>query len=134
MASFEVFKKNRMPSKVQPSVTIQRRGAISLNTAAFEAIGSPSHVELLYDRDERLIGLRSSDEATPHAYLVRGVGQNEATHVVSGKAFLTYYDIPQDVARRWAAEERDGVLVVDLKQPGTEVSGHNSRAHRERSG
>jgi len=27
------------------------------------------------------------------------------------------------------AEERDGMLVIDLKQPGTKVSGHSSRAH-----
>lgn len=127
--AFETFKKNRMPSKGEPAITIQKRGALSLNTAAFEAIGSPEYIELLYDRDERLIGVKGSDENTPHAYTVRGTGKNEATRVVSGKAFLTYYDIPRDVARRWIAEERDGMLVIDLKQPGTEVSGHSSRAH-----
>lgn len=125
---FETFQKNRMPSKGQPAVTIQKRGALSLNNAAFEALGSPSFVELLYDREERLIGLRESDEATSHAYAVRGTGINQATRVVSGKAFLAYYDIPRETARRWIAEERDGMLVIDLKQPGTEVSGHSSRA------
>jgi hypothetical protein len=127
--AFETFQKNRMPSKGQPAITIQKRGALSLNNAAFEAIGSPSFVELLYDREERLIGMRSSDEGTSHAYAVRGTGINQATRVVSGKAFLAYYDIPRDVARRWNAEERDGILIIDLKQPGTEVSGHISRAH-----
>ncbi len=128
--AFEAFQKNRMPSKGQPAVTIQKRGALSLNNAAFEAIGSPSFVELLYDREERLIGIRRSDEDTPHAYAVRGTGINQATRVVSGKAFLTYYEIPRDVARRWNAEERDDMLVIDLKQPGAEVSGHSSRAHQ----
>jgi hypothetical protein len=128
--AFETFKKNRMPAKGEPAITIQRRGALSLNTAAFEAIGSPDYIELLYDRDERLIGIKGSDEDTPHAYMVRGTGKNEATRVVSGKAFLTYYDIPRDVARRWIAEERDDMLVIDLKQPGTEVTGHSSRAHQ----
>ncbi len=127
--AFETFQKNRMPSKGEPAVTIQKRGALSLNNAAFEALGSPSFVELLYDRDERLIGIRRSDEDTSHAYAVRGTGINQATRVVSGKAFLAYYEIPRDVARRWIAEERDGMLVIDLKQPGTEVSGHSSRAH-----
>jgi hypothetical protein len=126
---FEAFKKNRMPSKGQPAITIQKRGALSLNNAAFEAIGSPSFVELLYDREERLIGMRKSDEGTSHAYAVRGTGINQATRVVSGKAFLAYYDIPREVARRWNAEERDGMLIIDLKQPGTEVSGHSSRAN-----
>jgi hypothetical protein len=127
--AFETFQKNRMPSKGQPAVTIQKRGALSLNNAAFEAIGSPSFVELLYDPEERLIGIRRSDETTPHAYAVRSYGKDEATRIVSGKAFLAYYEIPRGVARRWIAEERDGMLVIDLKQPGTEVSGHSSRAH-----
>lgn len=126
---FETFKKNDMPSVGKPAITIQKRGALSLNPAAFEALGSPSHVELLYDRDERLVGIRRAEEATPHAYAVRGVGKNAATRVVSGKAFLSYYGIPRGVARRWTAEERDDMLVIDLKQPGTEVSGHSSRAH-----
>jgi hypothetical protein len=82
----------------------------------------------MYDREEQLIGIRKAPASTPHAYVVRGVGNNRATHVVSGKAFLSYFGIPRDVARRWSAEDRDGLLIVDLKQPGTEVSGHSSRA------
>lgn len=127
---FEEFKRNRMPSTQTPAVTIQKRGALSLNVAAFEALGSPKHVVLFYDRQTKRIGIRKASASTPHAYIVRGVGNNQATHVVSGKAFLSYYDIPRDVARRWPAEMRGDMLVIDLKQPGTEVTGHNSRAHQ----
>ena len=49
---------------------------------------------------------------------------------MSGKAFLSYYGIPRDEARRWSAAMRDDMLVVDLKQPGTDVTGHGSRAHK----
>lgn len=127
---FETFKRHRAPSTREPALTIQKRGALSFNSAAYEALGSPKHVELLYDREERLIGIRKTTAAAAHGYPVRGVGKNEATHVVSGKAFLSFYGIPRDVARRWMAEERDGMLVIDLKQPGTEVTGHGSRAHK----
>jgi hypothetical protein len=126
---FETFKRNRMPSTAQPAVTIQKRGALSLNTAAYEALGSPKHVALLYDRENELMGIQSVSGSAPHAYVVRGVGNNRATHVVSGKAFLSYYGIPRDEARRWIAEIQDDTLVVDLKQPGIEVTGHSSRAH-----
>lgn len=119
-----------MPSTGEPAVTIQKRGALSLNTAAYEALGSPKHVALLYDRDEQLMGMRKVNATTPHAYVVRGVGNNQATHVVSGKAFLSYYEIPRDVARRWTAKVEDDVLVIDLKQPGFEVTGHTNRAHK----
>jgi hypothetical protein len=127
---FETFKRNRMPSTGEPAVTIQKRGALSLNIAAYEAIGSPKHVALLYDRENKLMGIQKTTGTMPHAYLVRGVGNNRATHVVSGKAFLSYYGISRDVARRWIAEMQDDVLVVDLKQPGNEVTGHSSRAHQ----
>src|SRR5689334_25372370 len=119
-----------MPSNQKPAITIQKRGALSLNVAAFEALDSPSYVVLLYDREKKWIGIRSASADTPHAYAVRGVGNNQATHVVSGKAFLSYYGIPRDVARRWLARRRGNLLVIDLKQPGTEVTGHSSRAHQ----
>lgn len=128
--SFEEFKRNRMPSTQEPAVTIQKRGALSLNTAAYEALGSPKHVVLLYDRENELIGIQKASGTTPHAYAVRGVGNNEATRVVSGKAFLSYYGIPRDLARRWIAAMEEDILVIDLKQPGTEVTGHSSRAIR----
>jgi hypothetical protein len=48
----------------------------------------------------------------------------------SGKAFLSYYGIRRDVARRWTAKMQDDILVIDLKQPGFEVTGHSSRARR----
>jgi hypothetical protein len=127
---FEVFKRNHMPSLQKPAVTIQKRGAISLNTAAFEALGEPKHVALLYDRESGRIGIQKVPAATLHSYAVRGVGNNRATHVVSGKAFLSYYGIPRDVARRWIGRMRDDMLVVDLREPGTEVTGHSSRAHQ----
>jgi hypothetical protein len=126
---FETFKRNDMQSTQAPAVTIQKRGALSLNVAAFEALGKPSYVELLYDRENKLIGIQKTSGGTPHAYIVRGVGNNRATHVISGKAFLSYYGIPRDVARRWPATMKKGVLVIDLKQRGIEVTGHSSRAH-----
>ena len=101
---------------------------MSLNTPAYEALDAPEFVELLFDRDEQLIGLRKADSTVPHAYLVRPLGKSGTTHVISGTAFLAYYGVETETARRWIAEERDGMLVLDLKQPGTDVSGHRSRA------
>lgn len=118
-----------MPSTQEPAVTIQKRGALSLNTAAFEALGSPKHVVLRYDRENELVGIQKASAAMPHSYIVRGVGNNRATHVVSGKAFLSYYGIPRDVAIRRVGAMQGDMLVIDLKQPGVEVTGHRSRAH-----
>jgi len=49
--AFEVFDKRQAPLGKAPAVTIQRRGLMSLNRAAYNMINEPSTVELLYDRD-----------------------------------------------------------------------------------
>jgi hypothetical protein len=125
---FEEFMRNRMASTQTPAVTLQKRGALSLNIAAFEALGSPKHVVLLYDREKKCIGIRKASAATPHAYVVRGVGNNQAMHVVAGKAFLSYYGSPRDVARRWPAKTR-GNIGRRPQAAGNRVTGHSSRAH-----
>jgi hypothetical protein len=124
---FETFKRQRVPVTSEPAITIQKRGAISMNGPAYNALQSPDHLELLYDRDEQLIGMRKVDSTVPHAYIVRPLGKSGTTHLVSGNAFMAYYGIETGTAKRWIAEMRDDTLVVDLKQPGIEVTGNRSR-------
>ena len=126
---FEVFHRQRAPVTDDPTVTIQKRGNISINVPAYIALGSPQSVELLYDRDERLIAIRKVDPSAPSAYVMRPLAarrktpQPPSSYLVSGIAFTSYYAIPTDVARRWIAHvAEDDMLVVDLKEPGTEVT------------
>lgn len=123
MSGFEVFTKRMVPLAKQPYVTIQRRGVISLNAAAHAAIGSPEAIELLYDRDERLVGLRAVDATAEHAYPIRGqAGKPSGPFMVSGTAFVRHYGIDTSASRRWLGSAEDGLLVIDLKQPGTVVT------------
>jgi hypothetical protein len=126
---FETFKRQRAPITDEPAITIQKRGAISINPPAYELLGEPSHLELLYDREERLIGLRKVESTVPHAYMVRPLGKSGTTHLVSGRAFLAWYGIELGTAHRWIARMQDDTLIVDLKQPGIEVTGNRSRDH-----
>lgn len=125
--AFETFKRQRAPLTTEPAVTIQKRGTFSLNAPAFEALGSPEYLELLFDRDERLIGLRGADSNVSHAYLVRPLGKGGTTQMVSGTAFLAYYGIQFDTARRWIARRHEDMLVIDLKEPGVEVTGSRTK-------
>lgn len=68
---FEVFDKRMTPMAKAPSVTIQKRGVISLNKAAHQLIDSAQTVELLFDPDRRVVALRPADDSSPHAYAVR---------------------------------------------------------------
>lgn len=131
--AFETFKRQRAPVTQEPAITIQKRGTLSGNRPAYEALDSPEAVELLFDRDERLIGIRKADPSTEHAYVVRPLGKG-STWMVSGTAFVAYYGIDTEVARRWTAQVEDDVLVVDLKQPGAEVTSNRTRKSTKERG
>lgn len=127
MPNFEVFTRRSRPVVKQPSVAIQRRGNFSINRAAYELLGEPEAVELLFDRTERIMGMRPIDPSTPHAYPVRKQ-PNSASYLVAGNAFTQFYNIPIGTTRRFDAAVIDGVLAVDLKTEGHEIITHRGRA------
>jgi hypothetical protein len=126
---FELFTGQR-PVVREPAVTIQKKGAISLNRAAYEALESPEVAELLFDPVERKIGIRKADLSSPHAVPVRPLGERGSSWLISGRSFALYYGIPIDSARRWLARPVDNMLVIDLEEPGTDVSGPRHRARQ----
>ncbi|HTA33713.1 MAG TPA: hypothetical protein VK721_09835 [Solirubrobacteraceae bacterium] len=120
--TFDVFQKQRQPATTEPAVTIQKRGAFSLNAPAYAMLGSPKAVELLYDRAESLVGIRPALLESANAYPVRQVTKGSSSYLVTGTAFANYYGIKLGVARRWLGRIRDGMLVIDLKEPGVVVT------------
>lgn len=121
---FETFTRQRRAGR-QPFVTMQKKGVISLNGAAFEALGSPESVELLYDPDARLVGLRKVDSSVEHAYQVRAPVENHATYLISGAAFVSYYEIDNSESVRRAARIEGDLLIIDLNDPGAEPRTEN---------
>ena len=129
--SFETFKRQRAPLTLEAAVTIQKRGTISLNAPAYSALGDPHTVEFLWDHEQRLMGLRKVDVSTDHGYAVRALGKSGRTFLISGAAFTTYYGIETDVARRYIGQMDDDMLVLDLKEPGTEVTSNRNQPKRQ---
>jgi len=118
---FDVFDRSSAPSPSVPTLTIQRRGMLSLNRGSYEALGKPAAVELLFNRERRAIGIRPADPATPRAYAVRSqgaAGGSSNTYLVPGRSFTTHYGIDTTVARRYGVERRGEMLLVDLEQEG----------------
>lgn len=133
MPTFEVFNRRMVASSNAPWVTIQKRGAISLNKAAFDALGAPPAVELLYDRTAHIVGLRPAEAGAPHAYLLRqAAGPGHGPYVVSAIAFTKFYEINTDQSMRWGALVIDGVLCVELDSIATPVT--SNRAVGPRAG
>lgn len=122
---FETFTRQRRAGR-QPFVTIQKKGVISINRAAFEALGNPEFVELLYDPDARLVGLRRVDSSVEHAYQVRAPVEGHATWVISGAAFVSYYEIDTSTSVRRGASMDGDLLVVNLNDPGVEPRGEQT--------
>lgn len=129
--NFEVFDKRTTPLVKRPEVTIQTKGMLSMNASAYHALGTPKAVELLYDRGQRVVGMRPVEPEAPHAYPIRGV-KSGSTYMVSGRAFFGYYDISTERPVRREAAIVEGVLIIDLKQPGRDATSNRNRAKRLR--
>ncbi len=125
--NFEVFDKRSTPLVKRPEVTIQTKGMLSLNASAYHVLGSPEAVELLYDRDQQVVGIRPIAPDAPHAYPIRSVGAG-ATLLVSGRAFFAYYGIATDKPVRRDVKVVNGVLIIDLKDPGRDATSNRNRA------
>lgn len=128
MPNFEVFDRKAKPKVGQPLVTLQASGTFSMNEAAYEALGSPEEVDLLYDSAERIVGFRPAEES-PHSYPIKPQ-QNARTYQTGGRAFCSYYGIETGKARRFSGEMIGDVLAIDLKESGQAV-GRNGRAKKD---
>ncbi|KUG58516.1 hypothetical protein AVL61_16800 [Kocuria rosea subsp. polaris] len=125
---FEVFDKRMTPLAKAPSVTIQKRGVISLNKAAHDLVDNAETVELLYDRDRHVMALRATDDTSPHAYAVRnGSKRGPGQAMVSATAFTAHYEIDTTATRRWKPFVEDGMLCVDLTEEGTVITGNRTK-------
>lgn len=119
---FELY--SRRPGRrdpAQPSATIQKGGYLTISEAAYQALGEPGAVELLYNKDQKAIGLRISEG--PHAYPIQKHPTGRSYRVSSTRSFMQHYGIPTNKARRYPAEYngRQKMLVIDLSGPGESV-------------
>ena|SRR5215208_509046 len=120
---FEVFDSKSAGATKNPMVTIQKDGPFSLNRAAYELIGSPEAVELLFDRENQLIGFRPTASDNPRAFVPRPQGPNASTVMIAGRRFAQHYELDVSKARRYPVEKRDDILILDLSADSVVVTG-----------
>lgn len=120
MHDFETFYRSTTQVRdAPPSITIQRRGLLSLNSAAYRALGAPAAVELLFEAEERIVGLRATDPHESHSAMVRSARSGRPPFLISATAFVRYYEIDTSTAVRRPAYLRDNILCIDLAPDGT---------------
>jgi hypothetical protein len=118
MIDFERFDQRHIAIAGSPFVTIQRGGRVmTINRAAYEMLGGPEAVELLYSTKNRVIGVRQVSKTEPYAFPLRGQGrkgQDPSNYLVAAQAFTRHYNIDTSVAMRYPAEMQDDILTISL--------------------
>jgi hypothetical protein len=96
-------------------ITLGQKKAFMLNRYAYEALGAPSAVELLFDEHRDMIGIRPCDPRKQNAFPIKSVRNGSHKHIHAG-AFLMHFAV--SVTRRILFEEidfsKDGMLILDL--------------------
>jgi hypothetical protein len=132
---FEVFKKGSAPVPKVPAVTVQRRGLISLNRAAYDLIGAPEAVELLWDAERSLIGIRATELTNPNAYPARQqtAKSGRGPILIAGTLFTQFIGLDTAVAFRWVPTMEDEILCVDVSKPGQQATSNRVRSAKRTS-
>lgn len=108
----------RATARKEPRVTLGLKGTFYLNGIAYEALGAPAAVEMLYDGNRRIIGLRPVDIKKRNAFAIKRHGKHGHYKRICAAAFCTHYRIPsrETLLFEGVDLDNDGVLLLDLGQ------------------
>ena len=113
--NFEKFRRYKVTEGDEPFVSLHKRGIFAFNRNAYEKLGEPEAVEILYAPNENIIGFQAAKKSSPDAYVVRH--STKSAFQVEGRAVLKYYEIPKEAAgRRYHAEMVDDILTINLEE------------------
>ncbi|WP_295818069.1 hypothetical protein [uncultured Deinococcus sp.] len=118
LQGFEEFTDRRARRQGAPAISVQARGSFGINAAAYESLGKPDQVVLLYSSSAHKIAFKPVEAGVPHAYPVRPTGAhraNTSSWVISSKSFFDRYEIDYQRTRSYEMEIRDGIGIIDLK-------------------
>jgi hypothetical protein len=110
---FEVFTQVGPIKENGPALTLRLDGSVTINAAAYELLGRPNFVELLYAREQRTLGLRPCAPTVAHARIVRRDKDNKRTFV-SARPLLKFYGMEGARAANGPARQYGDVLAVQL--------------------
>ena len=129
---FEVFDRKSVPRIKEATITVQRRGTLSLSGQAVDLLiegeEKPDQIpiELLYDRDRRVIGVRKAPKKM-NAHLLRRQGSS-SIYLIAGSLFCAHYGIDTSVARRYRAKRHGDIVGICLDEPHIEVGRHRPKS------
>ena len=112
-------------------VTLDSRGVVRLNKRAYEVLGMPAAVKLMYDEDRRVIGLVPHDAKHANAFPVKQKDKwlNRVIHTAS---FCRHFgiDIRRTVLFNAVDIDREGMMRLDLNR--TQTVGKDTKVRSEK--
>lgn len=112
---FEVFEHKITGRYKGPHVSYGPQGRIVYNQQAHDILQS-AFIQLGFNRETREIALLPVKEGTPFAHPVTNPPDRES-YTVNAKAFFNFYGIDISVARRFAVEARNAMLIINTEHP-----------------
>jgi hypothetical protein len=113
--SFEVFERpGRSPD--EPVLSVRSSGNLRLNPAARRLLGAAVRVELLFDRERRVAGVRPSQrpEGSPVVFRLRTT-RDHGGATIHAQAFVDHYGLrPDEVRHLPVSRESDGTVVAEI--------------------
>ena len=100
----EFSRQDSRSSREDPMFTLQTRGLISFNQAAFKALGDPASVSLLYDADEKIVALRKVPRSYANGYSVRKQGGSNS-YLVAAQGFTSFNKIHTETPLRFVGHD-----------------------------
>ena len=86
-----------------------------MNRYAFDALGRPEYVALMFDRRGHSIGMRPAAALTPNVFEVKPKSK-DINRIVRAMPFIRKFDMKFDSTVRFRdASFEDGVLVLNLR-------------------
>ena len=113
--------RNRASNEVR--VTLATQGLIYLNGKAYDALKQPAAVEILFDGNRRIIGLKATDRRNSNAFpVVNHVGNYWR---ISAASFCQHYRIKPRGTMLFQNVDLDneGVMMLDLMNTVTVTRG-----------
>jgi hypothetical protein len=108
----------------EPRVTLGKKGNIYLNGKAYEALGRPAAVEMSYEGNQRVIGLKPTDQRRTNAFKVRNHTTGNYKRI-SAAAFCQHFRIRPTSTLLFQNVDitREGIMTLDLTNTITVTRG-----------
>ncbi len=109
-------RQHRTLARREPRVTLGHKGTFYLNGIAYELLGSPAAVEMLFDGNRRIIGMRPIDPRKRNAFSVKHHGKGGSYKRISAAAFCRHFRLKtaETVLFEEIDVDNEGIMKLDL--------------------